>query len=155
MYTCIPNCKKMQKTQHISHRAVPCAFCFCIDGLVYFHCFYRCYDIRLCVHITRNCSSLHLFCCAFFLYSIWIHLLARFHQFSSPIITFIVVVIFSVLPYLFPMILYVPVFSTHISHFLREKKNASVFEFAVHIQFSSLFAEIVGRDSSTLQHPIK
>lgn len=68
MYTCIPNCKKMQKTQHISHRAmkVPCAFCFCIDGLVYFHCFYRCYDIRLCVHITRNCSSLHLFCCVFF-----------------------------------------------------------------------------------------
>lgn len=129
----------------------------CIEGLVYFHYFYHCYDIRLCVHITRNCSLPHLLCCAFFAipYESLFSLYST--KFSSPVIV-VTIIIFSVLPYLFPLILYVPVFSTHISHFLREKKIASVFELccAVHIQFSSLYdAEIAGRDSSTLQYLIK
>lgn len=110
---------------------------------------------------VKNCSSLHLFCSDFSA----IPFKSPFSLYPTKFrllffIFFIFVIIFSVLPYLFPLILYVPVFSTHISHFLRErqKKCASVFELCciVHIQFSSLYdAEIVGRDSSTLQYLIK
>lgn len=74
-------------------------------------------------------------CCAFFLFH-WnpfsfTRSLACLVALLPPIVVFyfiiIITVIFSILPYLFPLILYVPVFSTHILLFL-EIKCASAFE---------------------------